>query len=242
MSPFALATVRRVWIAQSALGLLPDVVRSILLSRQEEPAMSDPTKTPRPRKAADTPPAATAKAPAPAAPAAAPAPAAPAPQPAPAAAAPAAAAPAPAAPAAPAGPSVMDALSASVRRLVQRLDQSELLLLVGALIIVVGPWFFFSVLLRDYPFVPDLALLGSFGVLAIIGLHHSGRHAFGESYRTWLAALGGLVAAVAAIYLINSLRATASNVNTGSWLSQILFWVGAAAQGVGAWMIWKKRT
>jgi hypothetical protein len=120
------------------------------------------------------------------------------------------------------------------------LNQGELLLVIGAGVIVILAFALFS-LLFDTRLVTDLELVASLALLVVIWLQVSGRHDFGTNYRLAAAGLGAFVAVLVAVGFLYQVRRGFGGLDLGEWLGLLSLWGGAAIVAVGSWLTWAGR-
>jgi hypothetical protein len=75
----------------------------------------------------------------------------------------------------------------------------------------------------------------------LIGLERTEREGFGSWYRVLLILMGAILALGAAYSLLNTLRHSSGFMGGLDWLSALVWWIGGAMAGVGAWMTYKVR-
>ena len=145
------------------------------------------------------------------------------------------AAPPPAAPPPPAR-SPMSSMMASM-------SQSELLVVAGAALLVLGD-LVFGVLLRDF-YAGDLIWIGAALALLAFWLHRRGSWGLPMRFDTTLMVLGAIVGLIGARDLIIELYFVLRNLDdlpSATYLLGLVAWaIGIVAMAVGAWQLYRGR-
>jgi hypothetical protein len=134
----------------------------------------------------------------------------------------------------------VDNVSNAFRAGVSRLSQAELLLVVGAGVVVAIAWLLFG-LIFDTRAVTDTVVLASLALLVLVWLQASGRHDFGANYRLFTTGLALILVVLVGVQLLYQVRSGFGALDIGDWLGRVALWAGTAIAGVGGWLMWANR-
>jgi hypothetical protein len=134
----------------------------------------------------------------------------------------------------------LDTVSAGLGGAVARLNQGELLIVVGTGLIVLVSFLLFGLIFNN-PVVSDIQLLCSLALLGLVWLQVAGRHDFGTHYRLFTAGLALVLVVVVGVPLLYMVRGGLGGLNLSWWLAYLSLWAGAAIAGVGGWLLWAGR-
>ncbi len=123
-----------------------------------------------------------------------------------------------------------------IGRITSRLNQAELLLVGGALIILLISELLLGILLAEYG-VGQLPLLLSAGIVALVWLQKTAR-AHIASYSALLVVLGAALGFLGLVQILNDLRGAVSfSSDALTWLGRLSFYAGTLLAGFGAYVL-----
>jgi hypothetical protein len=146
----------------------------------------------------------------------------------------------PAAPTGPPPPNIVDNVSNAFRAGVSRLNQAELLIVIGTAVVLVIAFLLFGLVINSLN-VSNTVVLTSLLLLVVVWLQVSGRHDFGASYRLFAAGLALILVVLVAVPLLYQVRSGFAGLDALEWLGNIALWAGTAIAGVGGWLMWANR-
>jgi hypothetical protein len=140
------------------------------------------------------------------------------------------------------GPNIGATFDRALGTLQERLTIGELLIGLGAVLVLALAWLLFWLIINDgRARPPDLALVSAAGVLIVLWIQNGVRYDFGAMYRVWLGMLSLVLALLGAVHLIEALRGGGlTGQSAAALLGQLSWWVGGGLAGLGAWMVWRE--
>jgi hypothetical protein len=120
---------------------------------------------------------------------------------------------------------------------VERLGGGELLIAIGAALIVLISWLLTGVILYEF-FPQPIIVAAALAILVLLYLERWGGRDLGATYLRLLLLLGTFVALVVGIEFVNTIRNLGSR-NLADWVGLLSYWGGAILIGIGTFMEWR---